>query len=115
MSDIPGHLARYKLDSEFTDNGVTHRTITSNIITGHRRIEVQKTWVGERKLGVGSFGEVFLQRETSSGQLRAVKVVLNQLKKMKLNELNALVMLQDVCVRWGCRYAMRLVLTAVAY
>lgn len=89
-------LDRYKLQSELTDNSVTHRTIQSNLGNGCRRIEVFTTWVYERKLGAGAFGEVLLQRETVTGQLRAVKVIPQQ--KVRLQEMEALIDLQDVRV-----------------
>ncbi|KAL0635172.1 hypothetical protein Q9L58_005897 [Maublancomyces gigas] len=86
-------LDRYKLNSEFSADSVTHRTIQSDLVTGSRRTEVLTTWVDERKLGAGAFGQVFLQRETVSGQLRAVKVIAQHLVKM--NEMDVLIDLQD--------------------
>lgn len=97
MSSQTTRLDQYKLDSEFTENGVTHRT----------------TWLDERTLGAGGFGEVFLQRERGSGQLRAVKVITQHL--MKVNEIDAMIDLQDVSLTLAREGAMCcLVLTATA-
>lgn len=87
MSSHTTRLDQYKLHSEFTENAVTHRTIESDPV-------VHTTWLHERTLGAGGFGEVFLQREKGSGQLRAVKVITQHL--MKVNEIDAMIDLQDV-------------------
>lgn len=94
MSLNSSRLDRYKLVSELTDNSVTHRTIQSDLSTGRRRTEVLTTWVHERKLGAGAFGEVSLQREKVSGQLRAVKVISQH--QLRVHEMDALIDLQDV-------------------
>lgn len=98
MSSNTGRLDRYKLDSEFTEdeNSVTHRTIRSDLDTRRRRIEVLTTWVHERKLGAGAFGEVSLQREKVSGKLRAVKAIAKS--QLRTHEMEALIDLQDVCM-----------------
>lgn len=105
-------LDRYKLNSEFTTDSVTHRTIQSDLVTRSRRIEVLTTWVDERKLGAGAFGQVFLQRETVSGQLRAVKVIPQHLVKM--NEMDVLIDLQDVCLMLRGEGGIRSVLITIA-
>lgn len=99
MSSNTARLDRYKLHSELTDNSVTHRTIQSDMVTGSRRIEVLTTWVHERKLGAGAFGEVSLQREKVSGQLRTVKVIAQH--QLRVHEMDALIDLQDVCMVLG--------------
>lgn len=97
MSSNTTRLDRYKLDTEFADNSVTHRTIQSDLVKGRRRIEVLTTWVHERKLGAGAYGEVSLQREKYSGQLRAVKAISKT--QLRTHEMDALIDLQDVCMR----------------
>lgn len=99
MSSNSSRLDRYKLRSEFTENSVTHRTIESNLGTRQRRIKVLTTWVHERKLGSGAFGEVWLQREKISGNLRAVKAISKT--QLRTHELDALIDLQDVCTMTG--------------
>lgn len=94
MSSSTARLDRYKLESKLTDTSVTHRTIQSDLSSGSRRTEVMTTWVHDRKLGAGAFGEVSLQREILSGQLRAVKVVPQH--QVRVHEMDALIDLQDV-------------------
>lgn len=94
MSSSTARLDRYKLESKLTDTSVTHRTIQSDLSSGSRRTEVMTTWVHDRKLGAGAFGEVSLQREILSGQLRAVKVVAQH--QVRVHEMDALIDLQDV-------------------
>lgn len=94
MPPNSGHLDRYKLRSEFGEGSVTHRTIQSDLITRRRRIEIVSTWIHDRKLGAGAFGEVSLQREKESGQLRAVKVIAKT--QLQTNEMQTLIDLQDV-------------------
>lgn len=88
------HLDRYKLHSEFAEGSVTHHTVQSDLIARRRRIEVVSTWIHDRKLGAGAFGEVSLQREKVSGQLRAVKVIAKT--QLRTNEMETLIALQDV-------------------
>lgn len=94
MASTPHRRDRFKLPSEFGENLVTHRTFKSDLRSQQRQIEVCTTWVTERTLGVGSFGEVRLQREQGTGELRAVKAIA----KMRVNthEVEALIDLQDV-------------------
>lgn len=94
------HLDRYKLNTEFTEGSVTHRTIKSDLQRRQRRIEVLSTWVHDRKLGAGAFGEVSLQREKGSNELRAVKVIAKT--QLRTHEVGALIDLQDVLV-FPCR------------
>lgn len=111
MSNNLARLDRYKLDSIFTDTNVTHRMIKSDILTGSRRIEVLTTWVQERELGAGSFGEVSLQRELVSGELRAVKSI--DKRRWRVHEMDALIDLQDVRMMLGER-ELSSVLTPIA-
>lgn len=104
---------RYKLESELTNNTVTHRTIESDLSSGNRRTDVFTTWVHQRILGSGAFGQVSLQQERVSGQLRAVKIIA--LGQVRMTEIDALANLQDVritlVVNVGC---VRSVLRAIA-
>lgn len=97
MSFNTARLDRYKLHSEFSENSVTHRTVQSDLDTRRRRIEVLTTWVEERRLGTGSFGDVWLQREKLSGKLRPVKAIAKH--QVRTHELDALIDLQDVRIR----------------
>lgn len=103
MSSNTSRLDRYKLNTEFAENTVTHRTIQSNSNMRQRRIEVLTTWVRERKLGAGAFGEVWLQKEKTSGNLRAVKAIAR--RDLRTQEVDALIDLQDVCTIVGMRPA----------
>lgn len=95
-STPPPRRERYKLVSEFSTNSVTHRTVKSDLRSRQRRIEVRTTWATQRVLGAGAFGEVRLEREQGTGELRAVKAIA----KMQVNthEVEALIDLQDVCI-----------------
>lgn len=96
MSSNIARLDRYKLNSEFAENSITHRSTESDLASGRRRIEVLTSWVHERKLGAGAFGEVSLQRMKGSSELRAVKAISKT--QLRTHELNALIDLQDVCM-----------------
>lgn len=63
-------------------------------VTFASTIPVFNTWRTDEMLGAGAFGVVWRQKETTSGQLRAVKTI----SKLQLNvrELEALVELQEV-------------------
>lgn len=99
MSDNASRIERHKLNSEITDQRVIHRSIESDLGSRRRRIEVVTTWLHERSLGSGAHGQVLLQRESESGQLRAVKVIArNQLGALGVRELKALIDVQDVCM-----------------
>lgn len=71
-------LNMFKLDSQFFNGVVVHRT----------------SWEREHKLGTGGFGTVYRERNQQTGRFRAVKI----LSKIQLNvrELEALIELQDV-------------------
>lgn len=72
MASKPARADRYKIEAVFRVNTVTHRTFKSNL---QRRIEVHTTCVREQKLGQGGFGQVWLEREQQTGELRAVKAI----------------------------------------
>lgn len=94
MSSSPVHRNRYKLESEFGENVVTHRTFKTDLRTRQRRIEVRTTWTRERILGAGAFGEVRLESEHATGELRAVKAISKT--QVNISEVEALIELQDV-------------------
>lgn len=96
MTSTPPRRERYKLVAEFSTNSVTHRTFKSDLRSRQRRIEVRTTWATQRILGAGAFGEVRLESEQGTGELRAVKAIA----KMQVNtrELETLIDLQDVSI-----------------
>lgn len=96
MSSAPPRRDRYKLESAFGDNTVTHRTFKSDLRSHQRRIEVRTTWTKQRVLGAGSFGEVRLERQEGTGELRAVKAIARM--QVNTHEVEALIELQDVCI-----------------
>lgn len=57
---------------------------------------VETTWVRGRKLGTGTFREVYLEQEQESGELRAVKVISRA--HVKIQEMQSLIDLRDVCM-----------------
>lgn len=96
MTSRPPHYNRYKIESEFGTDAVTHHTFKTDLRTGQRRVKVETTWVRERKLGTGTFGEVYLEQEQESGELRAVKVISRA--HVKIQEVESLIDLRDVCM-----------------
>lgn len=89
-------IDNYKLDATFGNGTVVHTTR----LAGTRCITAPTTtWKRDKKLGTGGFGVVWLEREETSGELRAVKV----LSKLQVNvrEVEAMVDLQDVSIRPG--------------
>lgn len=65
---------RYKLQTEFHEHIVVHKTYTSDLVGKKRRVEVTIRWSRERVIGAGGFGTVWLQKEQGSG-LGAVKTI----------------------------------------
>lgn len=59
-------INRYQLNTEFYNNGVTHRRNTGK----------QENWTQVKKLGQGGQGFVYLQQEVTTAELRAVKKLL---------------------------------------
>ena len=67
-----------KLDTCFGEGTVQHIYQLSNPSTRQRRIRIEETWRGERQLGKGTFGRVWLQTCVSGpkkGEVRAVKEI----------------------------------------
>lgn len=87
-------LNRHRLNTTFNGTTVTHITRESNLEAKQRRVEVRTVWNTEHKLGAGAFGIVWRQR-SNTGQLRAVKIVSRE--RLKIQEVEALIELQDVC------------------
>lgn len=94
MAPTPPQRDRYKLASEFGFNTVTHRSFKSDLRSRQRRIEVLTTWTKERILGAGAFGEVRLEREQGTGELRAVKAIPK--RQVNIHEVETLIDLRDV-------------------
>lgn len=96
-------MHQYKLNSDFPESGntVVHKPSSTDPESG---VHVTQIWHTEEKLGSGAFGVVWRQREESSGQLRAVKIVYKL--QFNLRELEALVEVQvvglfTICIRRG--------------
>lgn len=96
MTSTPLQRDRYKLASEFSSNTVTHRTFKSDLRSRQRRIEVLTTWTTQRILGAGAFGEVRLECELRSRELRAVKAIPK--RQVNTHEVETLIDLRDVCI-----------------
>lgn len=64
--------------------------------------EDQRTelWIDIRRIGVGAFGSVWMQGETQSGRMRAVKKILweRTAGQSLSRELRSLVMVRDVSI-----------------
>lgn len=97
-------INEYKLETIFNDDdSVSHVTrkkrYAPNAGSDDGSIIVRTTWTRDRELGIGSFGEVWLEKE-SWGELRAVKTITKfVLKSNKIDyqrELQALVKVKDV-------------------
>lgn len=94
-------LARYKLLTELhrdTDTTI-HTTYDCDIAKKQRRVEVKTKWEKDAMLGIGGFGNVWREKE-SSGELRAVKEIHKMLLKHQrvdfTRELELLVLVGDV-------------------
>lgn len=68
-------IERYRLHSVFDGDTVVHTTHKSDVQSGQRKVEVKTRWGRETVLGSGVFGVVWREREETSGELRAVKVI----------------------------------------
>lgn len=91
----------YKLQTTFHDeNTVSHTGPELGHAVDIPPMALKRTWTREKELGIGSFGEVWREKEDESGELRAVKLIPKAiLKAKKINyrdELEALVKVKDV-------------------
>lgn len=96
MASTNSAVDQYKMNSEIIGTSVTHPNHNPNSRRGRPPIEGFTTWDHEKTLGTGGFGEVSLQRERISGNLRAVKAVLRS--QLRPHEMETLITLQDVCI-----------------
>lgn len=89
MTSDSSKLDQYKLQATIHADTVDHKEEQQTV-----------TWIRETKLGAGSFGEVWREKELISGKLRAVKVIPKVLLKSNRvdykRELEMLVELKDV-------------------
>lgn len=96
-------LERYKLATVFDgDDTIIHTILKSNLQANLRQVKVTTTWRRDKVLGAGAFGEVWLQVEERSGNLRAVKTIPT--RQVNSRELESLVELQDVCFSYFFRF-----------
>lgn len=91
----------YKIPTEFHEetNTIVHTTRGRDPETGHE-VRLQTVWKREKKLGAGTFGQVWCEKEEMNGQLRAVKTLpralLEAWKIDYVRELEILAGLRDV-------------------
>lgn len=91
---ISPRLSRHKLNASFSGKTVTHLTVKTNLEAKQRRVQVHTVWETEARLGSGAFGVVWPQR-ANTRLVRAVKVISKE--QLNIQEVEALVELQDVC------------------
>lgn len=97
-------IDEYKLETIFNDDDtVSHNNRkfgpVSNPGSDDALIGVRTTWKRDKELGIGGFGEVWLEKETG-GEFRAVKTITKFiLRSSKIDyerELQVLVKVKDV-------------------
>lgn len=93
-SQISTTLARWKYHTTFDGDSIEHTTRTSDLRSRQRRVEVKTRWTREKELGSGAFGVVWREREGTSKDLRAVKIIPKG--RLNLREVEVLAELQDV-------------------
>lgn len=87
-------LGRYKFDTIFHDGSVVHKRPLARVS--------DKTWRRKHKIGAGAFGDLWLEQEDESGQLRAVK---DRLKShFNPEEILVMVAMNDVTLHNPTRY-----------
>lgn len=91
-------LGRHKLNASFDGSTVTHITRESNLEARQRLLEVKTVWTMDKRIGAGAFGVVWRQK-ADTGKLRAVKIISRD--KLNVQEVEALIDLQDVCEKSG--------------
>ncbi|KAL0632586.1 hypothetical protein Q9L58_008517 [Maublancomyces gigas] len=90
---VTATLHNYKLDTTFQTDTIVH---TNSLLPGMlppRMVTRTTSWKKYKKLGAGAFGVVWLEKEVTSGQLRAVKVISRE--QLNVREVHVLVDLQD--------------------
>lgn len=86
----------YRLETTFDGDNVVHTTYMLNPSTGKKDFEIKQKWTWERLIGQGTFGAVHLEKEETSGQTRAVKVLSGKSGVDYSRELSLLAKLADV-------------------
>lgn len=94
-------LDRFKIETEF-GNGYVEQTTYKWELSARNR-QTKSKWVEVRMIGAGAFGSVWLEREESGGQLRAVKrLQRHSVDTRKFSqELLVMIMLSDVSFPGG--------------
>lgn len=92
-------LHAYQLAAIFDGTTVSHLAQKSNRQPGARN-ELDTVWIRDKRLGGGGFGVVWREREKTSGQLRAVKIVSKE--HVRMLEVAALLELQDAGSYLAC-------------
>lgn len=100
MTADTSKVDRYKLETTFDGDYVTHTIHKSNLGMAQRTIEVKERWKRTKDIGSGSFGVVWLEeQEGGGGHLRAVKKIARNFKGVDYSrELATLAKLKDVSI-----------------
>lgn len=100
MTTDTSKIDRYKLETIFEGDYVTHTIHRSDPGMAQRTIEVKERWRRTKTIGSGTFGVVWLQeQEGGGGHLRAVKKIARNFKGVDYSrELATLAKLKDVSV-----------------
>lgn len=100
MSNNPDKLHRFKLETSFGIDTVTHTTYRTDLAAQERRTIVQTTWTDKKKLGSGGFGIVILQEGGDGGELRAVKKIYTGTGTIDFSrEVSVMVKVAHVCIK----------------
>lgn len=96
MATPTGKLDNFKLETTFGPDFVENSTYEWTYST--RRATGVKKWMRVKMIGAGGFGSVWLEKEESGGQLRAVKMIQRHVIDTTgfSQELAALITLSDV-------------------
>ncbi len=73
MAYVPDLVDHFRLETQFLPN---HIVSTSNV--GRRKVRVEKRWIKGKRVGRGTFGDVWLETG-SDGDKRAVKTIEKQI------------------------------------
>lgn len=107
MDDLTTLLQDFKLDTHFTNGRIEHVYNECDKSSGKRVIERREQWKRMRRIGRGSYGEVWLEECVEGGQigsLRATKDIWSYGQINYARELEALsVFSKASCARWFCQ------------
>jgi hypothetical protein len=78
MANIPDLVDHFRLETHFLPDHTLHVISTSNTGYGRRKVRVEKRWARGKRIGRGTFGDVWLETGTD-GDKRAVKAIEKQI------------------------------------